>query len=431
MRNYTQGLIDYIEAATSPIQAVSTSVSALEENGFEALSMSDNWKLSQGGKYYVRPYPSMLVCFTIGTTPYIQEGFRIITSHTDFPSFKIKPDPEITTHGYLKLNTEVYGGPILDSWFDRPISLAGQVVLRSDTVFKPNMVEIDFRDPIMVIPSLAIHFKRHDKKEAEKNPQEDLLPILKMVEDEFVNKDYLISVLAKKLACDVTDILDFDLYMYVTEKGQVIGLDQSFISAPRIDNLAMVYSSVTALIESSHYDGISMAACFDNEEIGSTSKQGADSDLLHQIIKRIGHSLNGSPEQIYRLLDQSFMISADGAHATHPNATTSCDITNFPVLNKGITIKISAKQNYATDSVTSGIFQQLCHKAEVPYQRFVNRSDIPGGKTLGPIATKYLPIKAVDVGVPMLAMHATRELMGVKDLEDIIKVFKVFYENKA
>jgi aspartyl aminopeptidase len=429
MSKHVENFIQYIENATSPIQAVTTSIIRLEANGFEALSLSNQWALESEGRYYIRPYPTTLIAFTVGKQAYIKDGFKVITSHTDCPTFKIKPNPEVEVKGYLKLNTEVYGGPILNSWYDRPISLSGQVMLKSDEIYAPQIIEIDLKDPLLIIPSLAIHFNREVNKGVLTNPQKDMLPLMQMVEKDFETKNHLLNVLANKIGCQVEEILDFDLYLYVVEQGQVVGLNKEFISSPRIDNLAMVYSSIEALIDSKHDDGINMAACFDNEEIGSTTKQGADSTLLQQVIDRIGIALHKEPVQLYQMMTKSFMISADGAHAAHPNAMESNDITNYPVVNNGVTIKVSAKQSYATDGISSAIFQQLCQKAQVPYQMFVNRSDVPGGKTLGPIATKYLPIKAVDIGVPMLSMHATRELMGVSDFEDTIKVFKIFYKN--
>ncbi|MEA1974449.1 MAG: M18 family aminopeptidase [Bacillota bacterium] len=427
-KNNVKEFIDYIEMATSPIQAVTSSINTLKSNGFKELSFKDVWNITKGGKYYVRPYSTTLMAFTVGSEFSIESGVKIITSHTDSPTFKVKPNPELNTSGYLKLNTEVYGGPIYNSWYDRPISLAGQVVLKSDDIYNPKVVEIDLKEPLLIIPSLAIHFNRTVNTGVEINPQKDLLPIMQTIEKDFETKDYLIKLLAKEIKCEIDEILDFDLYLYVTEKANTVGLDKEFISSPRIDNLSMVFSSVKALINSENSESINMIACFDNEEIGSTTKQGADSTLFHQILERIMFALNIKNEKMYKVLNNSFMISADGAHAVHPNVVEKNDITNFPVVNSGIAIKVSAKQSYATDSISSSIFKRICNQAEVSFQTFINRSDERGGKTLGPIAGKYLPIRAIDVGVPMLSMHSARELMGKNDFIDSIKIFNAFFK---
>lgn len=428
--NYTQGLLNFIDKATMAMTAVSESVRQLEENNFKELEFNCNWMVSPGGKYYVRPYPSMLVAFTVGKESYINSGFRMITSHTDSPGFRIKGNPDMVSGGYHKLNVDVYGGPILHTWMDRPLSVAGQVVLKSDKIFEPRKVEVDFRDAIMTIPSLAIHMDRKTNEGLALDRQRDLMPLVQMVTKTFEKEGYLNKVLAKKIGCDVEEILDFELFVYNCEKGQVIGLENDMISAPRLDNLGMVYGSIQALLKSEHEDGVNMIACFDNEEIGSNTKQGGDSMILHQIIERIGIALKKTPEQLYRLYESSFMISADGAHASHPNAVHKNDVTNEVVLNGGLVIKSSINQKYTTDAVSSGILQQICEKAEVPFQRFYIRSGIAGGATLGTLANKYLPIKSVDMGVPMLAMHSARELVGVKDLDDCIKAFEVFFNTK-
>lgn len=425
--NYTQGLLDFIGKGTMAITAVSAGIDMLNSDGFEELKMSDNWMVAPGGKYYVRPYASTLIAFTIGTTSYVQRGFRIISSHTDSPGFRVKANPELVSGGYLKLNVDVYGGPMLYSWLDRPLSLAGQVVLKSDDIFEPKVVEVDFQEPIMTIPSLAIHFERKTNESFSLERQRDLMPLVQMIGDKFQKQGFLQKILADQIGCDAADILDYELFVYNTEAGQVIGLEKDLIQAPRIDNLGMVYGSVEALLKSDHEDGINMIACFDNEEIGSNTKQGGDSMILHQIIERIGIALKKTPEQLYRMYDSSFMVSADGAHASHPNAVHKNDITNEVILNRGLVIKASINQKYTTDAVSSGVMQQMCEKAEIPFQQFYIRTGLPGGATLGTLANKYLPIRSVDMGLPMLAMHSAKELIGVKDMEDCVKMFTVFF----
>lgn len=425
--NYTKGLLSYIDKATTAVRAVSTGIEMLEKEGFRALDMGDTWMVEPGGSYYLRPYPSTLIAFTVGSTKFVQCGYHIITSHTDSPSFRVKGKAEVPTNGFMKLNVDVYGGPILYSWFDRPLSMAGQVILKSDDLLKPKVVEVDFKRSILTIPSLAIHFERKTNEGLTFDRQKNLLPIMQMMTDELEKEDYLLKVIAKEIGCDVAEILDFDLFIYNNEKGEIIGYDETMISAPRIDNLAMVYSSIEALIESKHHDGINLIACFDNEEIGSATKQGADSMLLHKVVERISIALKKQPEQRYRMYDSSFIISCDGAHASHPNAVEKNDITNEVHMGKGVTIKFSINQQYSTDAISSGAFMQLCEKADVPVQKMYNRSGIRGGLSMGPLVDKYLPMRTVDVGIPMLAMHSARELASVTDLNDCIKVLKTFF----
>ena len=422
--------INYLEKATTPIQGVSASIEKLEAAGFTELKMGDGWKLEFGDACYIRPYPTTLIAFRVGITEHTQQGFKIITSHTDTPGFKVKPNPEMISKGYLKLNTEVYCQPMFYSWLDRPLSVAGHVVLKSDSVFKPKIINVDVPYPLMTIPSLAIHFNREVNKSASFNPQKEMLPLMTSLKNDLEAENYLLNILANEADCKIEDILDYDLYVYVQERGSRIGKDQDLISAPRVDNQSSVYTSIEALIDSEPYKGISMAACFDNEEIGSATKQGADSMLLLQILERIGISLGKVKDQLYRMIDQTFLVSADGAHALHPNYEEKNDPTNLPIINKGIVIKVSARQSYTTDGISGGIFKGLCEENDVNYQYLVNRSDILGGKTLGQMVAKYVPIKGVDVGIPMLGMHSARELFGEKDFDDLIKVFKCFYGYK-
>jgi len=425
--NQINEFINYLEKATTPIQAVSASIDRLETAGFTELKMGDAWNLEKGDAYYIRPYPTTLIAFRVGIDGHTQQGFRIITSHTDTPGFKVKPNPEMKTKGYLKMNTEIYCQPMFYSWLDRPLSVAGHLVLKSKSVFEPEIIDVDVPYPLMTIPSLAIHLNREVNKGISFNPQKEMLPLTATLNDTLEAKNYLLNVLANEASCMVEDILDYDLYVYVQEKGIRVGSEQDLISAPRVDNQSSVYTSIEALINSQPAEGISMAACFDNEEIGSATKQGADSMLLLQILERIAYSLGKVREQLYRMFDASFLISADGAHAVHPNNEEMNDPTNFPVINNGIVIKVSARQSYTTDGISAGIFKHLCENNDIRYQYLVNRSDVLGGKTLGQMVAKYVPIKGVDVGIPMLGMHSAKELFGEKDFIDLIKAFECFY----
>ncbi|GKX27826.1 putative M18 family aminopeptidase 2 [Vallitalea longa] len=424
--SYSKDLMTFIEKSTSPYHSVIQGKKILDEKGFKELNMKDEWQVEKGGKYYVIPYSSMIIAFTLGE--YVDKmGYKIIISHTDSPSFKIKPVSEIKTDNYITLNTEVYGGPVYYTWFDRPLSLAGKVALKSDNPMKPLIKYIDFKKSVLTIPSLAIHMNREVNKGVELSPQKDTLPLIGQINKTLSKDNYLVSYIAKELGTEIENILDFDLYLYLTGKGNVVGINEEFVQSSRLDDLAMVYTSLVSIANTENKSGINIAACFDNEEIGSRTKQGADSVLFSNIIERISMALSRTRSKQYRMLEESFIISADAAHALHPNAVEKNDPTNRPVINEGIVLKLSAKQSYATDCESTGTIQQLCDENKIPYQKFVNHSCIPGGKTLGPVVTAYLPIKAVDVGVPMLAMHSINELVGVDDLLNMSKLFDNFY----
>lgn len=428
MKKQSKELIDdffkFIKKATTPYQTVLECESRLDEGKFIKLSLEDEWHLDEGGRYYLSPYSSMIIAFTIGSK-IREDGYRIIATHTDSPCLKIKPMPEIIVENYVKINTEVYGGPILNTWMDRLLSFAGKVVLKSNNIRKPIVKYIDISRPIMTIPNLAIHMNSDINKGIELNRQKDLLPIIGQVKEDDKQKNYLMKLICKELGVNIDDILDYDLFVYLAEDGILTGVNEEFISGPRLDDLSMVYASIEAIIDSIHEDGVNIAVCFDNEEIGSMTKQGADSNLLEIVTKKISKGL--SKNNYFGMLTNSFMISADGAHGLHPNYPEKNDPTNKPVVNKGITIKINASKRYASDAESIGVFQQLCQEEKVNIQKFVNRSDLTGGITLGSIATKYLPIQVVDVGVPMLAMHSSREIMGVNDFIDSLKIFKKFF----
>lgn len=429
--NYVNRYFEFMKEATSATQSVDAVKKRLDENGFMALDMDSLWTLNPGGKYYIAPYSSMITAFTLGSDQMIQKGFKVITAHTDNPAFRIKPNPEVVQDGMVTLNVERYGGPIFNSWFDRPLSIAGKVALKSNEVLKPLVKHVDLKRAILTIPNLAIHMNREVNKGVEIKIQKEMQPLLtNLIEDE-LKDNMLISLVAKELEVEVSDILDFDLYLYCVEEGMLLGAKEEYMSCPRIDDLSMVYAGLEALLGSEHKEGVNMCVFFDNEEIGSTTKQGADSMILTTIMNRIRMGMNRTEEQFTRQLMDSFVISADGAHALHPNYPEKNDITSKPVMNKGIAIKISGNKSYASEVESIGAFQQLCEKAGVSYQKFVNHSDAVGGKTLGPLFSKYIPIPVVDVGVPMLAMHSTRELMGKQDYLDFIAVFNTFFSLDA
>ncbi|PKM95173.1 MAG: M18 family aminopeptidase [Firmicutes bacterium HGW-Firmicutes-1] len=421
--------LEFLEGATTPYQTVLECEKRLVKAGFVRLNMEESWSMTPKGRYYVIPYDSIIIAFTVANEMHNLDRIKVIASHNDSPCFKIKSNPEMLDGNILKLNTEVYGGPILNTWMDRTLSIAGKVGLRSEDIFKPIVKYVDMKKTIVTIPNIAIHMNRKVNEGIELNKQVDLLPVLGLWDKEKDKSGFLIQLISDAVGVQPSEVLDFDLYLYLAEKGAVIGVDEGLISAPRLDNLAMVYTSIEALMKSNNKSGIQMAVCFNNEEIGSTTIEGADSSLLSIIIQRIMAAFNRSTEQYYRMLNNSFMISADAAHGTHPNAPQKGDPTNEVRLNEGITIKSSAKKSYATDCESAAVFLQLCERAEIKVQRFANRSDMIGGMTLGPVVSKYLPIRTVDVGLPMWAMHSAREVIGLKDFVDSLKVFETFYNS--
>lgn len=422
---------NFIKKATSPYHVVSESVALLEQHGFQKLDFTTSWSLHKGGCYYTVPYDTCLFAFTIGQTINNNPSFRIVASHTDHPGFRIKPNPELSEKLYCKLNTETYGGPILNTWLDRPLSVAGKVSLKSSEPFQPNKKLIDFEKPILTIPNLAIHLNKTVNQGVELNRQTELCPLYSMKQDALDNEEHsFVSYLSKQLSVDMESILDYDLYVYNTEEGCILGTNDDFISSPRLDNLTSIYASISSLIDSIESiglkDHISFVACYDNEEIGSRSKQGADSMITSILFKKIYEGMALENSNLINSLMNSFCISTDVAHALHPNYSSKYDPTNLAFLNNGVVLKLNYNQKYATDTEAIATIQQICHSKHIKYQKFTNRSDQPGGGTLGSILSSWLPIKTVDLGIPLLAMHSARELMGRKDqqsLHDLINAF--------
>ncbi|MGB5824714.1 MAG: M18 family aminopeptidase, partial [Proteocatella sp.] len=357
----------------------------------------------------------------------LEDGFNIIGSHTDSPSISIKSNPIIKENNYIKLNTEIYGGPILSTWFDRPLSIAGCVQVNGDDALEPRQVLIDFEDDVCIIPNLAIHMNREANNGVAINKQNHMLPIFALDGKEFDEK-YLIKTIAERFSIDENSILSYDLNLYDTQKACYVGLNKEMISSKKIDNVAMLQASLKALVESKRGKGIKLVAGFDAEEIGSATQNGADSNILSNIAERIMLSFEKNREEFLCALEKSFIISADMAHAIHPNFKEKSDITNKPEMNKGVTIKQSTNKRYTSDSKGTGVAVSLCRTAGIECQIFVNRSDETGGSTLGPISSTHLPIDSVDIGNPMLSMHSIRELAGAKDHQDITRLFFAMFE---
>lgn len=422
-------LIEFIHESPTNFHAVLNLKQQLIENGFKQLFSGEAWNIEQGGKYFVTKNHSSLFAFVPGSGPIAENGFKLICAHSDSPTFRIKPNAEMTVEGkYLKLNTEVYGGPILYTWFDRPLSMAGRVMLKSDNPLKPATQFVNFNRPLLVIPHLAIHFNRAVNDQG--NPlskQKDMLPVLAMINDKFEKDHFLLHLIADEMQVDCEHILDFDLTLYEYEKGTLTGLNSEFISSGKLDDLAMVHAGLQALLHSKPSNKTNVLAIFDNEEVGSGTKQGAGSPILRSILERIVFSGGGTQEDLCRAIHHSFMISADMAHALHPNYTEKHDPTNHPVLNGGPVIKINANQKYVTDGDSAAVFETICKIANVPCQKFVNHSDMAGGSTLGNILQSQMEIRGVDIGNPMWAMHSVRETSGTDDHTYVIQAFTTFY----
>ena len=427
-KNLALDLIDFLYKSPTAHHSVKTIRERLELNGFNEVKESDKWNLQKDGKYYVIKNDSALIAFTIGNGDIEEDGFKLIGAHTDSPGFRIKANPEMVSEGtYLKLNTEVYGGPILYTWFDRPLGIAGKVTLKGSSPLKPEVKLVNINKPLLIIPSLAIHMNRSVNEGLNINKQKDTLPLLSLINEKFEKDGYLLKILAEELKVDTSDILGFDLGLYEIEKGAIIGLNEEFISAGRLDDMWMVYAGIQALIESKPNKSTKVMVCMDNEEIGSLTAQGANSALLLNILERITLALGKDREGLHRALANSLMISADLAHAVHPNLEEKHDPTNRPVLGKGPVLKTAASGSYSTDSYNAAIFEGLCNSAEVPYQKFFNRSDVRGGTTIGPITSSLLTIPVMDMGAPLLSMHSIRDLAAVKDNVYTIKLFTQFY----
>lgn len=410
----TEKLLDFIEKSPTAFQAVDEMQKRLTENGFEVLSEKEYWKLVPGGKYLVTRNNSALIAFCIPEKE--SRVFHIMASHSDSPSFKIKENPEIKVdNSYVKLNVEKYGGMLMAPWFDRPLSVAGRVIIRRNDGLEEKLVDIK-RDLVM-IPNLAIHMNREANNGVAYNPQKDLQPLFAAGNTDRT----LLEIIAEQTGVKKEDIISHDLFLYNRMLGTIWGADKEFVSSARLDDLQCAFASMEGLLRAQNHGSIAVHCVMDNEEVGSGTKQGAASTFLKETLLRINMGLGRTYEEYLMTLAGSFMVSADNAHALHPNYTDKTDPTNHPVLNKGIVIKFNANQKYCTDAVSAAIFKELCTKAGVPYQTFVNRSDIAGGSTLGNISNTQVPMNTVDIGLPQLAMHSPYETAGVKDTEYLVR----------
>ena len=423
----SDSLKEFLNSSPVNFYAVETSRRMLEGNGFSELDMREAWNLKSGDRRYVVKNGSAIFAFIVGSGA-ASEGFHIIAAHSDSPGFRLKPSCEILCEGgVVKLNTEVYGGPILYTWFDRPLSVAGRVILRGDDPLNPEsrLVKIDY--PLLTIPHLAIHFNRQVNDGNMLSKQKDMLPVIALGCEN--GKGMIKSLVAKELGVEEDSIIDYDLSLFDFEQACNFGSQGEFISSGRLDDLSMVHAALTALLDKSEEltSKTRVVAIFDNEETGSGTKQGAGSPVLEHILRRIVISKGGGDEDFMRGVASSFMISADNAHGFHPNYGEKYDLTNHPRLGGGPCIKINANCKYMTDADSAAVFAEICKSAGVPYQYFVNHSDVAGGSTLGNILTSNIPLRGVDMGAPLWAMHSVRETASVADHYYTIKAFSRFF----
>ncbi|MDO5725317.1 MAG: M18 family aminopeptidase [Tissierellia bacterium] len=428
-KEFAKDLLNYIDNSPTAYQAVSEAIEILKTAGFNELKLEESWNILPNNSYYINIANSALFAFKSGSGDLKEHGFKIIGAHTDSPCFKLKPNHLMKSKNYVKLNTEKYGGMIMSTWFDRPLSIAGRCMLKGEDSFSPIEKNIMIEKDLVIIPNLAIHMNREINDGYKYNAQKDLLPIISLTDDD--DEDLIKRICADELNVDKDEILSFDLYLYPREKGSLLGANEEFISAPRLDNLAMVHASIHALIESKPSKSTVCVSFADNEEIGSTTYQGAKSHVFNSIYERICDANNLKPEEKYIAYAKSFMLSADMAHGYHPNYPEKADPTNAPLLGKGPVIKVAASRSYSTDAFGAAVFSELAKNEAVNIQYYTNPSDIRGGSTIGSLSETALGIKNMDLGNAVFSMHSVRELGSVSDHYDIFKVFRAFFTEEC
>ena len=441
-KKYAEKILDLIYKSPTAFHVIDNAKTILDENGFTGLKESAVWDLQAGGKYYVTRNDSSIIAFTIPRPDF--KGFRIIASHSDSPCPKLKENPEIKSQDYVRLNVEKYGGMLLAPWFDRPLSVAGRVIVKDESDSSRasgiRSILVDLGKDVAVIPSLAIHFNKEANTGYSYSFQKDMLPIISTakapdIDDGQSKMKSILSLVAEKADVQEDSILGNDLFMYIREKGTIWGADDEFIGSSRLDDQECVWCTLDGFIEAvnadetnkdrTHY--VKMLCVFDNEEVGSRTKQGADSDFLENLMARINDNLGRSREEYYTAYANSFMISADNAHALHPAHADKTDPVQVPKMNEGIVIKYSARQSYTTDGVSAAFVKRVCLENDIPYQTFVNHSDEPGGSTLGNISNSHVSINTADIGLAQLAMHSAYETAGAEDIEILKQFAKVFF----
>ena len=423
-------LLDFLDASPVNFLAAQNIATELEKAGYSKLDPREPiGNMKAGDKLYVTKNDSSVYAFHIGRQPMAEAGFRMICAHCDSPTFRIKPNAEMLCEGgIVKLNTEVYGGPIMSTWFDRPLTIAGRVIVRGQDALNPETLLLHVKRPLLQISNLAIHFNRQVNDGVKLSKQKDMLPILGIINDELEKGNLLMNIICGELSIKPEQVLDFDLYLADATPACTFGVHDEFLSSGRLDDLSMCFAGLEAMIDTDTTDATKVLAIFDNEETGSQTKQGAGSPFLAMMLQRIALAQSGSAEAWYQAIERAFMISADNAHAWHPNYSEKYDPTNHPVLGGGPVIKFNAAQKYASDAVSAAVFAEICRQADVPCQRFVNHSDVAGGSTLGNILASSIPLRGVDMGNAILAMHSCRETGSVADHLYTVKAFTQFFK---
>jgi len=423
-------LLDFLDASPVNFLAAQNIAAELEKAGYRKLDPREPiGPVKAGDKLYVTKNDSSVYAFHIGRQPMAEAGFRMICAHCDSPTFRIKPNAEMLCEGgIVKLNTEVYGGPIMSTWFDRPLTIAGRVIVRGQDALNPQTLLLHVKRPLLQISNLAIHFNRQVNDGVKLSKQKDMLPILGIINDELEKGNLLMNIICGELSIKPEQVLDFDLYLADATPACTFGVHDEFLSSGRLDDLSMCFAGLEAMIDTDTADATKVLAIFDNEETGSQTKQGAGSPFLAMMLQRIALAQSGSAEAWYQAIERAFMISADNAHAWHPNYSEKYDPTNHPVLGGGPVIKFNAAQKYASDAVSAAVFAEICRQADVPCQRFVNHSDVAGGSTLGNILASSIPLRGVDMGNAILAMHSCRETGSVADHLYTVKAFTQFFK---
>ena len=415
------GLMAFIDASPTAFHAVANICGALRAAGYAQLEERELWRLAPGGAYYVTRNQSSVIAFRVPAAGFAP--FRIVASHSDSPCFKLKPNALRGGKPYASLNVEKYGGMLMSTWLDRPLSIAGRVIVRTEAGLESRLV--DLGTDAALIPNLPLHFHRTANDGVAWNPQVDMLPVIAAGDA----GDRFPAAVAEAAGVSKGDVLGGDLFLYNRDRARVWGLDGAFIAAPRLDDLECVFASLRALTTAAPSDHIDVLAVFDNEEVGSDTKQGADSTFLEEVLRRAALSLGAAPQAYEAAVAGSFMLSADNAHAVHPNHPEKYDDDNRVTLNGGVVVKTNANQKYTTDGVSAAVFEELCRRAGVPTQRFANRSDVPGGSTLGNIANAHVSLNTVDIGLAQLAMHSAMESAGARDIDHMVAAMRAFHES--
>jgi Aspartyl aminopeptidase len=413
-------MLEFFNASPTAFHAIDEIVKVLKADGFVELPEHEKWNIEINGKYYVTRNHSSIIAFKM-PADISDSGFHMVASHSDSPTFKLKPNSIMVVEDtYVKLNTEIYGGPIMNTWMDRPLSIAGRVMVKTVNGIEERLINFD--EDLCLIPNMAIHQNRTANDGMKYNAQIDMLPIIGFGN----NRGVLIDKIAKEISVNEEDIMGSDLYLYNRQPGIIWG-DGQYLSSARIDNLQCAYASLISFVRATTAKNINVYCCFDNEEVGSTTRQGANSTLLDDVLYRITECF-GISDKYHEMIAKSFLISADNAHSVHPNHPELADQTNRVHINGGVVIKYNANQSYTSDSFSAALFAQCCKEADVPVQYFTNRSDVRGGGTLGNISTAHVSVPSVDIGLAQWAMHSSYETAGCQDTEMMIRALAVYYE---